>query len=437
MKRVLATFMGIALLLCSIGCRTAPQSSEGQMQQLPSTDTSSEPMNEGDADRKGGMMIDPAPPSVAQERTPVEDYADFAALVSAAYLYGTDQNKMISPVSLYMALAMVAQAASGDTQAELMNLLGEDSAQSLNLSADLINRTIVQENKDALLTIANALWCNKNLGVKDEFKTMVENSYGADVFDVLMNNADTWEQMSQWVSDNTKGTLVPDFQFDDLDLLVLMSTIYLKDAWAEPFDKNSNSDDVFTKADGTTVTATYMHKSFLDSTLYLGDSFARFTLQTGTLGAKVHFILPLEGYSANDFLTNPQTFENALLGGKEETFSVDVSLPTFSFEDEMELNGLLDSLGVHRAFDLDKAEFSNATDDDAYLSKVAQQTCISIDEQGIEASGFTEAVISTRGINISHSPKYDFSLDRPFIFAITSANGTVLFVGVVNDPTQN
>ena len=89
---------------------------------------------------------------------------------------------------------------------------------------------------------------------------------------------------------------------------------------------------------------------------------------------------------------------------------------------------------MRRAFHWTTADFSRITRerDDLYISKVAHKTFISVDEEGTEASAATSVTISVT----SMPPTLTF--DRPFFFAIRErSTGTLLFLGVVRDPTKS
>jgi serpin B len=97
------------------------------------------------------------------------------------------------------------------------------------------------------------------------------------------------------------------------------------------------------------------------------------------------------------------------------------------------MNDSLKLLGMKSAFDIN-ADFTGITDGGAFISDVNQQTHITIDEKGVEAAAFTR--IDFEGSEPPNDNLAEIILDRPFIFSIKSSTGTVLFVGIVNNPTS-
>ena len=73
------------------------------------------------------------------------------------------------------------------------------------------------------------------------------------------------------------------------------------------------------------------------------------------------------------------------------------------------------------------------TDQMAYINEIQQQTHISIDEEGVEASAFTQ--IDYVGSATSEG-RVDMILDRPFIYGITASNGSLLFIGICMNPVE-
>ena len=57
---------------------------------------------------------------------------------------------------------------------------------------------------------------------------------------------------------------------------------------------------------------------------------------------------------------------------------------------------------------------------------------MTIDEDGCTAAAFT--VMSVDAMSAPPTEEVDFVLDRPFLFVLTGADGSPLFVGIVRQP---
>ena len=85
-------------------------------------------------------------------------------------------------------------------------------------------------------------------------------------------------------------------------------------------------------------------------------------------------------------------------------------------------------------FDADTADFSPLTDNAGgiFLSQAKHAARVAIDEEGIIAAAYT--VMAAAGAAMPPEERVDFTLDRPFLFAVTGGSGAVLFAGIVNAP---
>ena len=92
-------------------------------------------------------------------------------------------------------------------------------------------------------------------------------------------------------------------------------------------------------------------------------------------------------------------------------------------------------LGVTDVFDPDVSDFTPMTTDTdvpIYVSEATHAARVKIDEEGVEAAAFT--VLDAPTSMAPSDEEIYFTLDRPFLFAISSQDGLPLFAGVVNRP---
>ena len=70
--------------------------------------------------------------------------------------------------------------------------------------------------------------------------------------------------------------------------------------------------------------------------------------------------------------------------------------------------------------------------DSIYVSKAQHDVRVTVDEDGVEAAAFTVMAMSGAGAPADEVEEIDFTVDRPFLFAIMSDDNLPLFAGVVN-----
>ena len=111
-------------------------------------------------------------------------------------------------------------------------------------------------------------------------------------------------------------------------------------------------------------------------------------------------------------------------------------LPKFKLEYAVRLNGPLEILGMKRAFS-NSAEFSAMAEEPLFISEVKQKSYVAVDEEGTEAAAVTGISLSLMRAEIEPPKPFEMIVDRPFLFVISdSATDSILFIGIVNDPTN-
>lgn len=374
-----------------------------------------------------------------REKNPMDDQflnalTDFSYNLASKTLSSKSENICVSPTSLYMILSLAATGANGPTQNEIVEALGMIGKEKDYLSEQNGNlfRRLYFDNNIGKLKIANSLWLQKDIKFKDTFiNNAAQNFYGS-LFNIDFSDNKSGELVSKWISENTGGILEPRLNLNKEQILSMINTIYFKDEWRDRFDEDYTKPDTFYLKDGSEVKCDFMNSTYLTHSYVKGDGFTSSFLNLKNSG-HMTFILPDEGVSIDDLIATPQKV--ALLFDMEnrEIGKVIFQIPKFSFGNDIDLRETMKSMGVSTAFERN-ADFTDITDEPAFISDIRQQTHIAIDENGIEATAYTQIVYAG-----SAPPKdkvAEMILDRPFIFAISSSNGAVLFIGVVNNPSD-
>lgn len=148
-------------------------------------------------------------------------------------------------------------------------------------------------------------------------------------------------------------------------------------------------------------------------------------------------LLPDEGVSVDELLTDEDV--GALLTAPSEweqqrKMLIHLSMPKFDVSSEFDLREALTALGITDVFDPSVSDFSPMTDDvdSIYVSKAQHDVRVTVDEDGVEAAAFTVMAMSGAGAPADEVEEIDFTVDRPFLFAIMSDDNLPLFAGVVN-----
>ncbi len=380
---------------------------------------------------------DPAEPISPIELPKIDSYEDFSEALSAM-LIGGDRNANFSPISLYLALAMAADGARGDTQTAMLRLLGCESIEELRTVSAAMLEALSIDSEESELSLADSIWIDDkggSLPFHDAYLKTLADTYRSEANAADFGKAETGRQIADWITEHTHGKIKiaeDAMRFDPETVAVLLNTIYLKDAWRDEFYGSATEAGTFFGPEGET-TVDYMNRRDENRTVIKGDGFMRYSLPLLRVG-RMTFVLPDEGTPLSDLLGSSGHIHALLHDGEEIAAHVNVKLPKFSFQDRFDLNDTLKALGIEIAFS-GRADFSGMGDFDAKISRVLQESFIGIDEKGVEAAAYTMISFAMGFFPPQDLPEIDFFLTRPFLYAIEAYDGTVLFVGTVTSPT--
>ncbi len=370
----------------------------------------------------------------------VAGYDDFTSVLSAAVLDGTG-NKNLSPVSVYIALSMAAEGARGETQRELLALLGAQNAEEMRTTAEELLSSLEVRGETGEISLADSIWLGEQdstVSFREAYLELLRTSYDAEARSVPFGDPAAGEEIAAWIREKTREKInisEDAMRFDADTLAVLINTVFLKDGWREPFNEDRTEQGIFFGLNGKEGTADYMRRTDRNETIVRGEGFLRYALPLNEVGRMV-FVLPDEGVSLESLLGGPEKVAALLRDGEEKNADVDLMVPRFSFQDRTDLEEILQSLGVRTCF-TGMADFSGMTNTPAHVSRVLQESRIDVDENGVAAAAYTLVALAKGAAIPVEREKVDFHLDRPFLYAIESRDGTVLFLGAVTEPVQN
>lgn len=352
-----------------------------------------------------------------------------------------NENMMISPVSVSLAMEMAYNGAAGATReamAKALNIQGIDVEQ-LNKNNRALIYFLTTAAPEVNLNIANSIWMVEDFKFSEVFLETVQDSYQAEAKKLDFTDPKSAEVINKWVKDQTQGTIdqIVTPPIDPETIMFLINAVYFKGAWTSPFEKELTTDQPFKLADGQTVTVPTMYQSGSFDYLKSAD-FQALRLPYGEdQQIAMMLFLPNEGVSLEEFQKQLNGDNWAKWISLFEQKEGSLMLPKFTMAYEKSLNQPLTELGMGIAFDAGKADFSGLAEDgtagNIYISEVKHKTFIEVDEVGTEA-----AAVTSVEVGVTSMPAYDFELnfDRPFFYAIQdSESGAIIFIGAVFDPS--
>lgn len=353
---------------------------------------------------------------------------------SAFLSTGTD-NLIWSPINAYIALAMTAELTGGNTQQQLMDLLGTENTKNLRNEISALWEVCYSDSNNEICTLANSLWLENGLDCSQETLDVLSRDYYASVYRGDLGSNTMNSAIGAWLSNYTGGILRQSSQNIRLPqdtLLALYSTIYFQAKWRDAFSALNNTKDRFHAPSGD-KTVIYMNKSLAQMDYYWGECFSAVALPLKN-GSTMWLILPDEGMTTADVLQDGQYLQMICDPQWENVkyMKVNLSVPKFDIVSRQDLRSGLQTMGIADLFTEGVADFSALTaQTPLFVNSINQAVRVQIDEEGVKAAVYVE--IPGAGSAAPPTEIIDFILDRPFLFAITR-NDVPLFAGVVNEP---
>lgn len=355
----------------------------------------------------------------------------FAEVVKQA----NDQNVLISPSSVAIALAMTYNGARAETQQAMAEALQVQalSLEDVNQANAALEVVLEEADPEVTVAIANSLWGREAVPFYPPFLDSSRQFYNADIANLDFADPATVSTINDWVSRQTQGKIPTILdQINPDDVLFLINAIYFQGTWSEPFNPRHTSMQPFYRADGSRVDHPLMSQS--GSYRYLeNDLFQAVQVPYGSGRWTMVILLPrqessLEALQANLTAENWSTWMTAF-SHRQGT----LQLPRFKAEFGTQLNEALKAMGMEIAFDPNRADFSGIGPEQMVISRVQHKTYIEVDEQGTEAAASTAVGVAVTSAPID--PPFSMRCDRPFFYAIhDQETGTILFMGSVVEP---
>lgn len=436
MKRTLRKLTALAvcpLLGCAPLCGCA-----GRADRLGAPDGTPEALSHGERESD----------DLAALRAGADAFA--ARFAAAAYAEQAGEgNLAVSPLSVYMALALEAEAAAGETQAELLAALGTD-AETLRAAFPLLYRSAFTDGERHKVLPTNSLWLAQGLPVRQSCVDTLAEKYFCHSYeaDFSGDNAGANKAVRNFIKKQTNGLIDRDFRLTEQTYFAVINTLYLKDLWNGAGDDLPLTDaaHAFTQADGSVYETPLLRGHYASGRPQAGEGCTYFFAETAG-HCRLLFLLPDEGHSVQEVFTEENiaraiacTSYGDYNEDKTEHYNTRCLFPAFSADYDADLRALLrERFGIRALFDDAACDLSSllgraSAEGAPYAcTNITHVTKLEVDRGGIEGAAAT--VIANGATSAEPDPAkevyLDFVVDRAFGFAIVDASGNTLFAGAV------
>lgn len=369
-------------------------------------------------------------PEIAQSLQPF-----FRTAIPALLEGAPGENRVCSPVNVYLALGMLTQITGGDSRAQVLQALGEPSAEALAARAQEIWNACYRLDGITDCALAGSLWLREDVSYNPETLQGLSDRFYASTYRGTMGSPEVNAALSNWLEEQTRGQLSPDQLQVDLSprtMLAIATTVLYQAQWQERFLPENTTQALFQGAKGAQQVP-FMHAATAN-TYYWGEHFGAVALPLANEGGRLWLVLPEEGSTPEallteetlDFLLCPNSWE------QKEACTVELAMPRFELNCSVDLEPVLKGMGITEVFDLTRSDFTPLTTEEAQLSlaETRHELRFAANEEGVSAAAMTLLVLDRNGL--APQERVAFTLDRPFLFLLEDANGLPLFAGIVN-----
>ena len=281
--------------------------------------------------------------------------ADFSIELFRKSVSG-NENSLISPLSVMLALAMTANGANGETLAQMIELLGG------GIPLDELNEylysyaTGLPSSEKSKIHIANSIWFrDEGIEVLDVFLQKNADYFGASAYSSAFDRQAVTD-INNWVNSKTDGmidTILSDIRFDMM--MYLINAVAFEADWQSQYYDHNVRSGVFTNISGVRQNVSYMGSR---ESLYLDDGIAAGFIKPYVSGYSFAALLPNENVPVNEYIDSLTGVGFMKILNNAQNISVDAFLPKFEYDYSIKMNDTLIALGITDAFDSGKADFS-------------------------------------------------------------------------------
>lgn len=343
---------------------------------------------------------------------------------------------IMSPISVGYLLGMLNAGAEGETQRQIIDVLGlGGSVNEINSHFKKVMDEASGVDSTVTIKIANSINVNSARGYRiiPKYKESMQQFYDAQIDAFPFTDHRNVDIINNWCNTHTDG-MIPNI-LDRLDpgaAMYLLNAVFFKASWTDKFDPNNTRNRIFTKQDGTILEHKMMHVA-IKAAYGSNNLYKMLSLPYGNGNYSMNVLLPHQGITIGDIIQSLSAQQLEQQRTQEMTIhNVDIMMPRFTTESEIQLEQVLSSMGMPLAFHPLAAQFSKMIKgEELWVSMMMQKAKIEVNEKGTKASAVTIAKGVTKSLSGDNRPRHvEFHATRPFVYYIVdNSSGTIYFMG--------
>jgi serpin B len=336
---------------------------------------------------------------------------------------------------------MAYLGARGGTAQAMARVLDLPAADGPGLEAGLQARSAALRDLDSpgvTMAASDQVWADPTLQTNRTYLNAVATAYDAGVAQApLLSNPDrAAQEINHAIAAATRGQIPRLLSPGSLTGIgwVLTDALYLRAAWATPFQASQTALGAFTTASGQQATVSYLHGGPYRAVSAAGWTAVRLPYRGGKLAMLA--LLPPAGTEGcrtpAASALGAMTARLAAGGTAGQVQTRNIALPRVSLAAGVSMNDLLSELGMKIAF-TPAADFTALSSQACCIGLVQTAATLQVGEQGTVASAASAVGMQPTALRMQ-PPAVVF--DRPYLLLVTaSATGEPLFLARVGNPS--
>ncbi|CAG0883366.1 unnamed protein product [Cyprideis torosa] len=345
-----------------------------------------------------------------------------------------DDNMVYSPLSIATALSLMWMASAETTEEQLRTALRYPLVSSDNTTFHAMFRelldAVLKEGRGVVVDTATAIIGNRGVQVQSKFYERAETYYDTQLRSVPFeeNPELTRRYINDFVKKATRGKIPELFQqtLDPKIVIMLINVVYFEGMWESQFAEGDTRNKPFFVSENEVVETPTLHGQL--EVKFFQDQENGFTLVGLPYKERefyFYIIMPhdnfVSGLKEVEAKLTPQMLKDAF--GKAATLRLRLELPKIDLNMRMDLQPVLETLGVCDLFGPEASLTKMSPDPDLHFTRGLHQAKLIVNERGTEAEASTILGHTFRNL-------LTFKINLPFLFVIMDDRNSVpIFMG--------
>lgn len=348
--------------------------------------------------------------------------------------------KDFSPISLYNVLINVYMGISDEELSKkLNNILGLNETERILFYSQIIQNNYFNDSKTEI-KISNGGFYNSD--IVTENKSYVDKLTETYTECYKLSYEKNFDNLLDWINKAVKdNNFINKEAFKNLDKtnLLLFSTIYYQQKWKYEFIDSKIYKGPFYINSNEKKEITFMNHIYIIDYYYdYEDYYSFFDFYSNEY--IINYLVPK---SINKNILDLIKDKNFLIEDeavKEEDIAIDLSVPKFKREINLDIIPILKELGLDKLFNESYSTFNHPfiveNKKNYYLNQIFHKNIIELNEDGTAIKSIKHESSSNMIGNTLEMNALKINLDRPFIYIIKDKNKLPIFIGYIDNPTE-